>query len=798
MFKNYFKTAWRNIWKHKTNSAINLFGLSAGITAAVFIFLWVKNEISFNDYHPGKEHIFRITNSIQVSKDESWVWESSPLMLAGAAKEEIPGIRQTARLVVNTWSGPVVNINHQLFEEKTSAYVDATWFDVFHYDFLQGNASTFAGTPFSLVLTESKAKKYFGTTQVFGQTIKVDSLNYTVAGVIKDNPLNSSFQFDILFNMQARLADPGTFKNDNNWNNFGYITFLQLRPDADTKMIAAKLNGILNKNRSKNSSTASLQPLAGMYFEQDLQSSELPQGNKKTTYIFSILGLLLLLVACINYVNLTTARASLRAKEISVRKIVGAGKPHLFLQFIAESLTICSLALLVSIVLIQLCLPAFNALTEKNFESPFSSMSMWEVLIGTLFIAVILNGIYPAILLSSFKPLNVFRGRSVLQFRDAFIRKTLVILQFSLSMMLIVGTIVIYRQLHFIQTTNPGYKVSQVVSIQVPWKAFFKREEVRADIMRAMKQDLKGMSSVADVSTAGNEIINVTSASSGNADWDGRDTNYNPTIAHLNVDADFQRMFDLKLIAGSWFSANHADERNYILNETAAKEFKIHQPIVGQRFSWGGDTGKVIAVVKDFYYKSMHDKIGPMVLSYNGESSSYIFIKTAPGNTSKALSKAAAIWAKYIPGQPFSYNFLDDSFNRLYKSDIRTSKLILIFSLIAIIISALGLFGLAAFTAERRSKEIGIRKVMGASVQQVTALLSKEFVQLVIIAIAIATPLSAWIMHNWLQNFAYRISLGGWIFIAAGLLALVIAIVAVSVQAIKAAIANPVKSLRTE
>jgi len=559
------------------------------------------------------------------------------------------------------------------------------------------------------------------------------------------------------------------------------------------------LNDIINKNRTNHNDKISLQPLIGMYFESDLQSSGMPHGNKKTTYIFSVLALLLLITACINYVNLTTARASLRAKEVSVRKIIGAKKTHLFFQFIAESITISFIAILLTLFLIKIGLPVFNIITEKNFMLSLRSAPMWKILTGTLFFATILNGLYPAALLSSFKPMNVFRGKSVLKLRDGSIRKALVVFQFALSLVLIMGTIVIYRQLKFIQTTDPGYSVSQVMSVQIPWQSFvFLKPDKQQSLFSSIKQELRSQSIFASVACGGAEIENVQNASSGNADWDGRDTAFNPTIARLSVDADFQKMFNVQLAAGHWFRPGDEDEKNYILNETAAEQFNMHKPIIGQRFTWGGDTGVVIGVVKDFHYRSMHEKIGAMVLHYNDGGDSYFFMKTIPGNIPASINAAEKVWTKFFPDLPFTYNFLDDSFNTLYKTDIKTSRLIFIFSIIAIIISGLGLFGLATFTAEQRTKEIGIRKVLGASVSQITTLLSKDFIKLVIIAIVVASPLAWWEMNKWLQDFAYRINISVWIIIASGVLALLVAIISVSIQAVKAAIANPVKSLRTE
>jgi len=507
----------------------------------------------------------------------------------------------------------------------------------------------------------------------------------------------------------------------------------------------------------------------------------------------------LLITACINYVNLTTAKASLRAKEVSVRKIVGAQRSNLFVQFIAESLTISLVALIITLMLIQLLMPAFNAITEKHFELSLTSAEMWKVLSGTLLFAIVLNGIYPAVLLSSFKPLHVFRGINVLKLRDGTVRKGLVVFQFALSMILIVGAIVIYWQLKFIQTTNPGYNVSQVISLQIPYQSYASlSDDAQRSFFSAMKKELLSQSSIADVCAGSNEIVNITGSSAGNADWDGRDTTYNPSISRLSADAEFKKMFNLQMVQGRWFDGGNADAHNYILNETAAAQFNMHKPLIGQRFTWGGDTGQIVGVVKDFHYKSLHEKIGPMVIMNENEGHSYLFIKTVPANVRQAISAAEKVWAKYIPDQPFTYNFLDDSFNTLYKSDIKTSRLIFIFSVIAVIISALGLFGLAAFTAERRTKEIGIRKVLGASVTNIVNMLSKDFVTLVLIAIIIASPLAWFVMNKWLQDFAYRITISVWIFIAAGVMAIMIAIISVSVQAIKAAIANPAKSLRTE
>jgi ABC-type antimicrobial peptide transport system permease subunit len=436
-----------------------------------------------------------------------------------------------------------------------------------------------------------------------------------------------------------------------------------------------------------------------------------------------------------------------------------------------ESVLISLLSLVVSILLIQLSLPFFRQLTERNFISPFNSLMVWKVLTGTLLTVIVLNGIYPALLLSSFKPLNVFRGVTVLQVKDSGLRKGLVIFQFTLSVMLITGTIVVMKQMQFVQTSNPGYNRSQIISVQVPFKKFqtFWKNGQSETLISNMKSELSSRVNTQLVTSASSPVVDIHNKQGGSMNWEGRDS--------LNI---------------------KEDAKNYILNETAVRQLNIHQPVIGQRFSLNGVDGIVIGVVKDFHHSSMHSKIEPVLIYNDPGWQPYIFVKAQEGNTKQTLATIETIWHKFLPDEPFDYTFMDDTFNALYRSDLKTSKLIFVFSTITIIISALGLFGLAAFTAERKTKEIGIRKILGATVTSIMALLSEEFLVLVGIAIAIASPVAWWVMNRWLEDFAYRITISWWMFALAGFTALLIALVTVSFQAVKAAIANPVKSLRTE
>ena len=796
MISTNLKITIRNLLKNKIFSFTNIAGLSAGMTAAVFIFLWVNNEKSFNTYHKNADQIYRITTSMQSGKAEPMVLESSPFPLAGDAMAAIPEVESAIRIYKSVH---VLNVNRRLFEEKQCAFVDKDYFTVFDFEFSEGNPEAFGNDPFGIILAEKKAKKYFGNTRASGQIISIDSINYTVRGVIKDNPVNSSLQFDILLRIEKFLADNANQKMKKSWKGFVAITFLQLREHADKSLVEKKLNDIVSKNVSPGDYSLSLQPLADIYFEKNITSSQLPHGNKTSVQIFSLLGILLLIIACINYVNLTTAKASLRAKEVSIKKIIGAERKHLFFQFLAESFLLCLLSLLVSFLHIQLFLPVFNAITEKEFHAGISSASLWKILAGTLLVTTILNGIYPSLILSSFRPLNVFRGISLLRIRDSVLRKGLVVFQLSVSLLLILGTLVMYLQIRYINTADPGYNLSQIFSINVPYKSYSKLgQDDRQTFLRSIKNELQSNSSISAVSSGGDEIVNVHFSTTGLVNWEGRDTAYNPRVSILSADAGFRDMFQLQLKEGRWFKPGKEDSHNFILNETAVSDFGLQRPIQGQRISFFGDTGTIVGIVKDFHYKSMHEKIGAMVITNSTGNDSYFFIKASPSNISKALEAAETVWTQFVLDQPFSYNFLDDRFDALYKSDKRSSSLILIFSVIAIIISVLGLSGLAAFATERRTKEISIRKILGASAIKIMTILSKEFILLVAVAILVAFPIALWAMNKWLENFAYRIDMGWWIFLVAGLAALLIVILAVGFQTIRVAITKPITNLRAE
>lgn len=798
MIENHIKIAWRNLWRHKRMTFINIAGLGIGIAATVLIVMWVQNELSFDRFEPDAADIYRIKASVSITKTETWQWETSQYILGEHALAEIPEIAYLARLQPN-YSELNLHAGTKIFREKQAAIVDERWFDMFHYDFIRGSADAFNKNPFSLIITQSAAKRLFGADDPIGRELRIDTNNYQVRAVVKDYAANSSFRFDVFMPIASRFANPKEKKNTLEWSNFNYLTFLKLRPGANPQTVGIKLHSILRSNRKekKDDTKLSLVPLAAIHFESDLMNSTLIHGNRTVVNIFMVLAALLLVTACINYVNLTTARSSLRSKEISVRKIVGAGRLQLFAQIMAESLVVTVVSLLLSLLLIELCIPWFRTFTAKSFEDPILNPIVWIILSGTLLISFLMNGLYPAFLLSGFEPLNVFRGRSVLSFKDSVLRRVLVVTQFVISVILIVGTLVIYRQLNYIKNIDPGYNRSQVFSFTFPWWQIPHFDFNKSDqVLQTVKQQLQAQSATSNVAMAGNDFINFDNSSSGGFDWPGRPKDFVPAFAPLSVDQDFARLMQLKIKSGRWFSNSVADKHNVLLNETALKLINLHGDPLGQRFIHQGDTGVIIGIVKDFHFKSLHDKIGPMVLAQNNGSGFYI--KTAPGNNAAAILAAGKIWKQYFPDAPFDYTFLDDAYNNLYQTEQQQSVLITIFAGIAIFISALGLLGLAAFAAEQKVKEIGIRKVLGASVQDIVRLLSADFVRMVCIASVIAFPIAWWAMNKWLQDFAYRISLSWWLFVLSAGIALVIALVTVSLQSIRAAVANPVNSLRSE
>lgn len=796
MLHNYLKTAWRSLMRNKSLTALNVAGLTMGMTAAVLIFLWVQNELSFDRFEPGADRIFSVSTR---QTTPNWAWEGAPMLMAAAIQKEVPGIEKITRLDAD--NQPIFQVGNDVQFEKQCAYVDSNWFDMFSYRFIEGSAADFAGGIYNLVLTATEAKRYFGNRPAVGQVVRIDSMGYTVKAVVADPPANSSFQYHAYMPIAALLRDPQRRENGEYWGNDDYRTYMLLKAGVSADAIAARTTALFQRYAQDDQHVMreDLIPLTALHFDNHLSDSIFEHGNIQVVTIFSLLGFVILLVACINYVNLTTAKAGLRSKEVSIRKIVGAERWQLFLQFVAESLLISVLSLAATLLLVRLCLPAFTQLTGKDLSGSLSSPAIWEVLGATLATAFVLNSLYPALLLSSFKPLSVFRGITVLKVNDAYFRKGLVVLQFGVSILLMTGTVVIYRQMRFVQQSNPGYDRSQVMEVDLPYTIDPMNQSpgLREQIL-AMQQEMQAHSAIENVSMVNQPLVHIGSTTTG-VDWEGRDTSFQPKVAQLSADANLQKTMRLQMAEGRWFrEGDKVDEQNYILNETAVRVLSIRQPVLGQYFRLHGVQGRIIGIVKDFHFKSLHEKVGPLVVFNNPGWRHVYLVRAAPQRAAAAVAAVSAIWKRNFPSTPLQYQFLDEEFDRLYRGDAIAGRLVLIFTVIALAISALGLFGLAAFAAERREREIGIRRVLGATTASIGALLSREFIKLVAIAILLATPLAWWAMNGWLENFAYRVGISWWMFALSGGMALAMAVLITGWQAVKAAWKNPVQALRRE
>jgi len=796
MLKNHIKIAFRNLLSSKLFTSLNIVGLTGGMVAAVFILLWVQNELSFDAYHKKSERISRIVTHLQVSKEETWHWASTPMLVAGEL-QKLPEVEQVTR---QSWTSSLsLRIGDKKITGEKAIYADSNWFAVFDYQFVEGSPVEFSKGVRNLAMTESRAVQLFGQPNVTGRIIRIDSLDYTVSGVYKNNPPNSSFQYDFILPLAAYWADPKAFKSDNSWNQFNYQTFVVLRGDADRKKVGKRITSIISnfkKDDKGNPSTDTVleaEPLKNMHFNNQIQDAGQDKGDLRTIYTFFGLALVILLVACINYVNLTTARASVRSKEVGVKKLLGAKGSHLFGQFMTESVLTCLAAFCLALGLVYLLVPAFNSLTGKIFVFSFSNLSLWYVLIGTTFAAIILTGVYPSLLLSSFKPFDVLRGNNVLGSSNAGFRKGLVVVQFTVTVVFLISTLVVYQQMKFIREKELGYDRAHTFTFRLPWAMKPKIEPA------TFKERLLSESSVADVTVASQSIVQINSSTTGSYDWNGRPKDFNPTVSQLAVEDNFQKMFNLKMKEGRWFKANSiADQSNVVLNEAAVKKLNLPKPVIGQRFDFQGHKGVVIGIVKNFHFKSLREKIEPLVLFNDLSWSGGLYVKAQPGKEAEAIRAVEKVWNEMIPNYALDYKFLDDTYNRLYKSEQRTASLFNTFTIIAVLISCLGLFGLATFTAERRIKEIGIRKVLGASVTAIVTLLSTDFVILVLISIVVASPIGYYFMSEWLKGFEYRIELNWLIFAVAGICAVFVALFTISYQSIKAALMNPVKTLRGE
>lgn len=789
MLKNYLKTAWRNLINTKFYSALNIVGLTIGLAVGMLILIWVQDELSYNRFNTKADQIYKVNASIGTGASKQ-VWGGVPAPVAAFGLKEVPGIVSAVR-VVTSYDYAVFKYKDKLLKEDYGklAFVDDAFFTLFDFKLLKGSTKNPFPNDQSVIITESTAKKYFGNEDPIGKTIMGDSKDpYTVSGILADFPANSSITGDILFSMNVKRKQydgKGYWKAmDADWGNYYTSTFLLVRPDASIKAIADKLTEIHMKNQP------GIKPTDGVFELQPLKDIHLynPDGTSagmQIVKVFSIVAVLILLIACINYINLSTARAMLRSKEVSVRKIIGAERGQLFMQFIIETVLCFAIALMLAFALIYAVMPVYNNISGKQMHFDLFNANVWQVIALTIIATLVASSIYPAMLLSSFKPINALKGK-VSGAGNGTFRKVLVVCQFAFSIGLIIGTLIINRQLQYIHSVQLGYDKEHVFA--VPMRAM-------QDHYEAIKADLLSHTEIKGISSGNNSVVN-SGSSTGDTDWDGKAPDVSMIIHPFNIDKDFVDLFKLKFAAGKGFTGSKSDTANFILNETAIKLTGIKDPI-GKRFKLHDLNGTIIGIVKDFHFASLKQNIEPAVFAYR-PSSWQMYIKTTGKDAPAAIKLVEKYWKQYNSAFPYDYNFLEDTYNDMYKTEQHSATLFNIFAGIAIFISCLGLFGLATYTAQIKVKEIGIRKVLGASVSNITAMLSRDFLVLVLIAIAIGSPIAWYAMNKWLMDYAYRAEMHWWLIAVAGGAAVIIAFVTISFQAIKAALANPVKSLRSE
>ncbi|MEP7237018.1 MAG: ABC transporter permease [Ferruginibacter sp.] len=788
MLKNYFKIAWRNLFKNKFYTLINISGLTAGLTIGILILLWVQDESSFDSFHKQSSSIYRLENRVGTGESIQ-IWESTAAPIGVLAKKELPEIRDVVRLTNNNRYN-LFKYGDKVFNEEHTAFADPSVFSMFDFKLVKGNSKMPFTDINSIVLTETTAKKYFGDEEPIGKIIIAENkTNFTVTGIVQDFPKNSSIKKDMLLPMDllAKTMYDGRTDGrnlDNDFNQFSYETYLLLQPGTNLKELAVKLKQIHLRNKADDTDIEYLpQSLTQMH----LYKADGSDGGIETVRMFIIIALLILIIACINYVNLSTARSMLRAKEISLRKIVGAAKLQLFMQFIVETALLFVIAAIMSIGLMYLLMPSFNQVSGKQLVFDLSNFQIWKVIIFTIIATLLASSIYPALLLSSFEPLKALKGKISARVSDAMFRKVLVVTQFAVSIVLIAGTLIISKQLDYIRSKKLGYDKENVF-------AFFMRDMTQH--FDAVKADLMKQPGITDVTRASANLIQIGGQTGSNS-WDGKGKDETMMVRPMAVDKNFMSFFNMQMKDGDVFSGSVADSTHFILNETAVATARIKDPL-GKKFKLWDVEGTIIGVAKDFHVASMKNKIEPVVFYYAPKNMYAFYIKTTGKDAPKAIAMAEKEWKQYNADFPFSYMFLDEVFNNLYKAEQRTGTLYNVFALIAILISCLGLFGLATYTAQVRRREIGVRKVLGASVPGIIRLLAGDFIKLVFIAIIIAIPVSWYVMNKWLQDFAYKTDIGWGVFALAGFCAVAIALATISIQSVKAAIANPVKSLRTE
>ena len=787
MLKNNLKVAFRNLRRSRSYALINVVGLSIGLACSFFILLFVLSEVRYDRFHEHGDRLYRVMRNAHFG-DNVYTWSAVPRPLAEELERSYPEVEHAMLL---TWQqSPLLTVGDRSVRAE-GYYAGPAFFQMFTFPLLEGDPATALSQPDGVVLSETMAQDLFGadwrSAGVLGRMVNVDHRkDFQVTGVAADVPDASSLQFSVLLPVEDYLE-----RNEwtEEWGNSGMEIYVELRPGASAAEVDRKIAGVINAHHEDAHATPFLQPFTDMRLYSDYRDGKLAGGRIEFVRIFAVVAVFLLLIAAINFMNLATARSAQRAREIGVRKTVGAGRLSLVRQFLAESLLMAGFAFVLALGLVVVLLPAFDAMTGATYGVADLDP---RFLLGGLAIAVVtglLAGSYPAFYLSSFNPIAVMRGRSRQSSGTARLRRGLVVFQFALSMLLIVGTLAVYRQVHYIRSVDLGLDRENVAMVALEGPAH--------DQYEAFRQELLRQPGIEAVSAADQNPLNVGSSTT-DPTWEGKAPDDNTLFYVISADYDFLETMGMEVAEGRTFSrAFGSDTANYVINERAAAAMGFEDP-VGQTLSFWDNEGQVIGVVEDFHMNALYAPIEPPIIRLDPPRAWQLYVRTKPGQTAEALAGLKAVYAQFNPGYPFEYEFLDANYEQMYRGEMVMGKLANVFAVIAIVIACLGLLGLAAFTAEQRTKEIGVRKVLGASEAGLVTLLSRDFMGLIALALVIATPVAWWAVHRWLDGFTYHAALGAGIFVVAGGVVLVVALLTVGTQALRAATADPVKALRYE
>tara|TARA_R110000868_G_scaffold294140_3_gene554774 strand:- start:28388 stop:30739 length:2352 start_codon:yes stop_codon:yes gene_type:complete len=783
MIKNYFKTAFRGFKRQRSSFFINVAGLSIGLACSFLIFLWVMDEMKMNQYHNDLDQIVQVMEHQSYSDGVSTTF-STPGILARTLKEEVPEFDYTSTY---TWNSEYLFTKDDMSFREDGLYVENDFFKILSIDLIYGNRDELLTNPNTIVLSEYMAKKYFGEINPVGEGITIDNdQELTVTGVYRNMPSYSSFQFDCLLNYEDWIQE-NEWASD--WGNNGPRTIAKLTNGVDQNDLNLKIEGFIKGKNEESNIDLFVYPFSKLYLYGQFENKVVVGGRIEYVRLFTIVAIFILLIACINFMNLSTAKAAKRSKEVGIRKSIGATKSSLIGQFIGESMIISFFSLFVSVLLVELCLPVFNNLTDKTISIEYSNPFLLSLFIGTVIITGLVSGSYPAFYLSGMDAVKTLKGSLKTSGKEAFARKGLVVFQFSLSIILIVSTLIIYRQIQFTQSKNLGYSKENLV--------YFSTDDQVGEQWPTFRAQLENIPGVVSVSRTSHTFLNQNNNTSG-LDWPGKEPETRILFENISMDYGLHETMDIEIIEGRTFSEDYGvDSSKIIFNETAIQVMGIEDPI-GKVITLWDEEREIIGVAKDFHFQSFRSEVNPLFFRLEPDFGWRAFVRIESANISNTLAEMEDLYKSFNSKYPFDYEFMDEQYASLYRGEMRIGSLAKYFSIIAIFISCLGLFGLSAFTAEQRAKEIGVRKVLGATVRSLVLLLSGDFTKLVLISIAISIPISWYLMEQWMQDYAYSTGIEWWIFALAGIGAIVIAWLTVSWQSIKAALMNPVKSLKSD